>query len=147
MKNFALLFITLFGVFNAHTAFGQQKKIDIDHFKRKMEFLGLPNSNKLKAFNTYNISFTAKQESINTLEITAKDIASFFHLEGHSYLQTGDADFIYSIQIGEPTILKEELIELEKNINIKKEQFIKIQGALEALHFMNQQETEKTEEE
>ncbi len=111
MKNFALLFITLFGVFNAHTAFGQQKKIDIDHFKRKMEFLGLPNSNKLKAFNTYNISFTAKQESINTLEITAKDIASFFHLEGHSYLQTGDADFIYSIQIGEPTILKEELIE------------------------------------
>jgi predicted esterase len=36
--------------------------------------------------------------------------------------------------------LKEELIELERNFNIKKEQFIKIQGALEALHFVQQQE-------
>ena len=36
--------------------------------------------------------------------------------------------------------LKEELIELERNFNIKKEQFIKIQGALEALQFVQQQE-------
>lgn len=36
--------------------------------------------------------------------------------------------------------IKEELIELEKNFNIKKEQFIKIQGALEALQFIQQQE-------
>jgi hypothetical protein len=38
--------------------------------------------------------------------------------------------------------LKEELIELERNFNIKKEQFIKIQGALEALQFIQQQEDE-----
>jgi hypothetical protein len=38
--------------------------------------------------------------------------------------------------------LKEELIELERNFNIKKEQFIKIQGALEALQFVQQQEQE-----
>ena len=37
--------------------------------------------------------------------------------------------------------IKEELIELERNFNIKKEQFIKIQGALEALKFVQQQET------
>ena len=37
--------------------------------------------------------------------------------------------------------IKEELIELERNFNIKKEQFIKIQGALEALQFVQQQET------
>lgn len=37
--------------------------------------------------------------------------------------------------------LKEELIELERNFNIKKEQFIKIQGALEAIQFVQQQET------
>ena len=43
--------------------------------------------------------------------------------------------------------LKEELIELERNFNTKKEQFIKIQGALEALHFMNQQETGSEPEE
>ena len=36
--------------------------------------------------------------------------------------------------------IKEELIELERNFNVKKEQFIKIQGALEALHFVQQQE-------
>ena len=36
--------------------------------------------------------------------------------------------------------IKEELIELERNFNIKKEQFIKIQGALEALQFIQQQE-------
>lgn len=36
--------------------------------------------------------------------------------------------------------LKEELIELERSFNIKKEQFIKIQGALEALQFIQQQE-------
>ena len=36
--------------------------------------------------------------------------------------------------------IKEELIELERNFNIKKEQFIKIQGALEALQFVQQQE-------
>ena len=37
--------------------------------------------------------------------------------------------------------IKEELIELEKNFNVKKEQFIKIQGALEAIQFVQQQET------
>jgi hypothetical protein len=37
--------------------------------------------------------------------------------------------------------IKEELIELERNFNIKKEQFIKIQGALEALQFVQQQES------
>jgi len=31
--------------------------------------------------------------------------------------------------------LKTELMELEKNFNIKKEEFIKIQGALEAFNF------------
>jgi predicted esterase len=36
--------------------------------------------------------------------------------------------------------LKEELIELERSFNIKKEQFIKIQGALEALQIIQQQE-------
>jgi len=36
--------------------------------------------------------------------------------------------------------IKEELIELERNFNVKKEQFIKIQGALEALYFVQQQE-------
>jgi chaperonin cofactor prefoldin len=34
--------------------------------------------------------------------------------------------------------LREELVELERQFNIKKEQFIKIQGALEAIQFMNQ---------
>jgi hypothetical protein len=47
--------------------------------------------------------------------------------------------------------IKEELIELERNFNIKKEQFIKIQGALEALQFVQQQENlpepEESEEE
>ena len=32
--------------------------------------------------------------------------------------------------------LKDELMELEKQFNIKKEQFIKIQGALEAFQLM-----------
>ena len=36
--------------------------------------------------------------------------------------------------------IKAELIELERNFNIKKEQFIKLQGALEALQFVQQQE-------
>jgi hypothetical protein len=43
--------------------------------------------------------------------------------------------------------IKEELIELERNFNIKKEQFIKIQGALEALQFVQQQETPAEPEE
>lgn len=43
--------------------------------------------------------------------------------------------------------LKEELIELERNFNIKKEQFIKIQGALEAIQFVQQQETLSESEE
>ncbi len=43
--------------------------------------------------------------------------------------------------------IKEELIELERNFNIKKEQFIKIQGALEALQFVQQQETPSEPEE
>jgi DNA-binding transcriptional MerR regulator len=34
--------------------------------------------------------------------------------------------------------LREELVELEKQFNIKKEQFIKIQGALEAIQLMSQ---------
>jgi chaperonin cofactor prefoldin len=33
--------------------------------------------------------------------------------------------------------LREELVELEKQFNIKKEQFIKIQGALEAIQIMS----------
>jgi hypothetical protein len=32
--------------------------------------------------------------------------------------------------------LREELVELERNFNLKKEQFIKIQGALEAFQLM-----------
>jgi chaperonin cofactor prefoldin len=34
--------------------------------------------------------------------------------------------------------LRKELVELERQFNIKKEQFIKIQGALEAIQYMNQ---------
>lgn len=38
--------------------------------------------------------------------------------------------------------LKVELMELEKQFNIKKEQFIKIQGALEAIQFMGEEALE-----
>lgn len=34
--------------------------------------------------------------------------------------------------------LREELIELEKQFNVKKEEFFKIQGALEAIQAMSQ---------
>ena len=37
--------------------------------------------------------------------------------------------------------LKEELIELERNFNIKKEQFIKVQGALEAIQLIQQEDS------
>lgn len=33
--------------------------------------------------------------------------------------------------------LKEELMELEKEFNTKKEEFVKIQGALEAFNYVN----------
>lgn len=36
--------------------------------------------------------------------------------------------------------LREELVELEKQFNIKKEQFFKVQGALEALQLMAQED-------
>jgi chaperonin cofactor prefoldin len=38
--------------------------------------------------------------------------------------------------------LQNELLELEKNFNIKKEQFIRIQGAIEALQHLINEETE-----
>lgn len=37
--------------------------------------------------------------------------------------------------------LKGELIELERNFHLKKEQFIKIQGALEAIQVMSTEES------
>lgn len=37
--------------------------------------------------------------------------------------------------------LRKELVELERQFNIKKEQFIKIQGALEAIQYMSQDTT------
>ena len=40
-------------------------------------------------------------------------------------------------------VLKKDLIDLEQQFNIKKEQFIRIQGALEALSLVNQKETEE----
>ena len=39
--------------------------------------------------------------------------------------------------------LKKDLIALEQQFNMKKEQFIRIQGALEALSLVNQEETEE----
>lgn len=38
--------------------------------------------------------------------------------------------------------LRLELIELERQFNIKKEQFIKIQGALEAVQYINSENKE-----
>ena len=38
--------------------------------------------------------------------------------------------------------LRVELIELERQFNIKKEQFIKIQGALEAVQYINSENIE-----
>lgn len=40
-------------------------------------------------------------------------------------------------------VLKKDLIDLEQQFNMKKEQFIRIQGALEALSLINQEETEE----
>ena len=40
-------------------------------------------------------------------------------------------------------VLKKDLIDLEQQFNMKKEQFIRIQGALEALSLVNQEETEE----
>ena len=40
-------------------------------------------------------------------------------------------------------VLKKDLIDLEQQFNMKKEQFIRIQGALEALSLVNQKETEE----
>lgn len=37
--------------------------------------------------------------------------------------------------------LREELVELERDFNVKKEQFIKIQGALEAIQLMSTPES------
>jgi len=37
-------------------------------------------------------------------------------------------------------VLKKDLIDLEHQFNMKKEQFIRIQGALEALSLVNQKE-------
>lgn len=42
-------------------------------------------------------------------------------------------------------VLKKDLIDLEQQFNMKKEQFIRIQGALEALSLVNQKETEEEE--
>jgi len=42
-------------------------------------------------------------------------------------------------------VLKKDLIDLEQQFNMKKEQFIRIQGALEALSLVNQKETEEYE--
>lgn len=39
-------------------------------------------------------------------------------------------------------VLKKDLIDLEQQFNMKKEQFIRIQGALEALSLVNQKEEE-----
>ncbi|MCX6183247.1 MAG: hypothetical protein NT150_15145 [Bacteroidetes bacterium] len=110
MKNHALLFISTIAIFSASTAFAQ-KKIDIDKFKRKMEFIGVPKSKTLSDFNTYSITFNAKQETLNKLELRPKTIEDFFHLEGYSFVKEGNGDFIYSIQIGEPSITKEQVVE------------------------------------
>lgn len=40
-------------------------------------------------------------------------------------------------------VLKKDLVDLEQQFNMKKEQFIRIQGALEALSLVNQKETEE----
>lgn len=40
-------------------------------------------------------------------------------------------------------VLKKDLIDLEQQFNMKKEQFIRIQGALEALSMVNNQEAEE----
>ena len=40
-------------------------------------------------------------------------------------------------------VLKKDLIYLEQQFNMKKEQFIRIQGALEALSLVNQKGTEE----
>lgn len=40
-------------------------------------------------------------------------------------------------------VLKKDLIDLEQQFNMKKEQFIRIQGALEALSLVNQKETQE----
>ena len=40
-------------------------------------------------------------------------------------------------------VLKKDLIDLEQQFNMKKEQFIRIQGALEALSLVNQKGTEE----
>jgi len=40
-------------------------------------------------------------------------------------------------------VLKKDLIDLEQQFNMKKEQFIRIQGALEALSLINQKEEEE----
>ena len=40
-------------------------------------------------------------------------------------------------------VLKKDLIDLEQQFNMKKEQFIRTQGALEALSLVNQKETEE----
>lgn len=42
--------------------------------------------------------------------------------------------------------IREELIELERQFNVKKEQFLKIQGALEALSILGNSPEEVSEE-
>tara|TARA_B100000085_G_scaffold25562_1_gene21355 strand:+ start:1041 stop:1214 length:174 start_codon:yes stop_codon:yes gene_type:complete len=41
--------------------------------------------------------------------------------------------------------LRDELLELEREFNTKKEQYIKIQGALEALRELDREDSEDTE--
>jgi len=40
--------------------------------------------------------------------------------------------------------IRDELIEMEKGFNTKKEEFLKIQGALEALYELNKKDTESS---
>jgi hypothetical protein len=42
--------------------------------------------------------------------------------------------------------LRADLLDMEKNFNIKKEQYIKLQGAIEALNLVDKEEEEKEDD-
>lgn len=107
---------TLLTLLIAITATAGQK-IDIDKLKVKLQYLRVAQSKKISEFETYSVSFDAKQTTLNKLEITADRVRDFFYLGGFSYLPGDEGDFIYSIQIGEPKVIKEKLEESKHEVS------------------------------
>ncbi len=107
--------ISLCILLSTYVLTGYSQKVDLDKLKVKLQYLTPPLNNDLEQFNSYSVNFDADQKTLDQLSIKPDMIGELFKLDGFVYLPDL-GDVIYSINIGKPVVLKEEVVKREDKV-------------------------------